>query len=224
MVVVRVPQPFFLSIRDFMAKTKLKPTTKKIVVVAQKPAAKPEIVDLRDLPGNNQTVSLKKPQENTIFPPDPRTVFEPVELDSNDLKSTYWQLMSLVRTRFPQLLLRRSESAGPTKTLAFFDETYECTHPPLDGLTPLTWMDPCLFCQVALEDEAVKTLIEEAIKKNSMAAVKKLENRLEELLVEVYLEYVKTQFKTVKTMTARWLIASELWENTAYENYKPKKE
>lgn len=199
-------------------KKKLKPDAVKVSA----PAKKTEALDLREIPGSNSFVRTSlKPKKDSVFPPDPATEFTPTELKCDTATDLYWQIKDIVSARFPQMLLRRVDKGHTVKTMAFIDESYECNSPPIGGISPPTWMDPCVFTQFVLEDAEVKAAIDAAIKKNSEHAVKQVEERLIKLLQEYYVPYLTAQFATVKTTMARWLIASTIWDNPAYDKYRP---
>lgn len=208
-------------------KTKFKPSGVKLAKKPKeekvaKPAPKKETIDFQQVPGSNALVPASQTATQTvgIYPPEPAAAFSPVELNSDNPKSLYWQVKSLVDKRFPQMLLK----AEKAKTLAFMDESYDMAGTPIGGLSPPTWMDPCIFTSLVLADTEAAALIETAITKNSESVAKKLEARMEVLLTELYVEYVKLQFKNVKTVLARWIIASRIWDDPKFEKYKPAKD
>lgn len=156
-----------------------------------------------------------------IYPPDPQTVFDAAELLPDEPGAPYWQLSDVVKNRFPLLSLRIPVGDGEQKTMAFVDESYGCGSSTIGGIAPPTWMDPEIFVRLALQDEAIAALVNQAVAANSLRGLGAIKKELQRVFDSDYLAYSLMQFEKVSDLLARWMVARKVWTDDNQINYHP---
>lgn len=121
--------------------------------------------------------------------------------------------------RFPLLHLHKpaEKGAGSPGGILFVDDVYGCVHwtdrEAADiGDVPPTWMDPEIFVRMCLQDQTINDVIAGYIKQGNAGKRSLLEGRVNQLLDEAYLPYLRQQFAQAAGVLCEWLVA-----HTAYE-------
>jgi hypothetical protein len=204
---------FFLIYGVFVARKKKKVVEEKQKKAKKKPRPTTEndilslgVPNLNTLP----TLYEDKPDADEFYPPDPTTQYSEADLDSSVPGSEFWKLLSLSLSRWSTQ--RLTIEVDGRRNPAFIDARYEVDGSPIGGLAPPTWMDGELFLRTVLADKEIQQLMEQVAATTSTKPKAAIEERLEVLLETKYIEYLKAQFKLVKPLLAKWIMARAIWE------------
>jgi hypothetical protein len=214
---------------------KHQPETKKLAKIDKSapkkkppPVKKPDNVDLQSLGQPNINTSAWLPEDfkkgstlvqSDVYPEDPLDTYTVADLDPSKPGGEYWNLLRKVETKFPLLRLRtplQPEGA----TMAFVDERYGCSHTPIGGIAPPTWMDPDIFLRMLLKDTKTQELVKAAVDRNSFKPLKELEAQIQLVFEAEYLPYLLEKLAGVQNLLGRWIIAHGVLTSSD-KDYRP---
>lgn len=112
------------------------------------------------------------------------------------------------RSPFPELYLMKSDGGVHPTGLLFVDDKHGAKDWwDRDTKAPPTWMDPCVFTQMAFANPDVKHILERVKKKNAQELGKGLTDAIDKVFVNEYLVYALRQFRKSKQMYSEWMMA-----------------
>lgn len=111
---------------------------------------------------------------------------------------------------YPLLLIQAPNAEGRNQPI-FSDSRYGDAY--MDywlAESPPTWMDPQLFCCMALQDPQVREQLQAMAGRGSRRTAKVLEPLLDNVFENAYLGYLFLKFAAARPYVAEWLVAH--WE------------